>query len=108
MGFLNFIKKLLGIRPKKKRSYGLLKFKYNKNIKLRKATQQKAIKDYNRYIKNYYNKHKKFPNRYWLGRIVRGASHETIEYKKSKTGHWPRQWLRKYIYGLHGIKYTMR
>ncbi|MBR9701306.1 hypothetical protein GOV13_00100 [Candidatus Pacearchaeota archaeon] len=116
MGFLDFIRSIFIKKskriPKKRKvrrkTYGLLKFKYNRSIKLRRTTQQRAIRDYNRYIRNFVRAHKRNLNRYELGRIVRGASHVTIEYRKSKTGHWPRQWLRKYIYGLHGIRYTMR
>ncbi|MBT3642559.1 hypothetical protein HN532_01105 [archaeon] len=102
------IERLIGKLSKKGKSYGLLKFEYKSNIKLVKKTQQRAIRDHNLYVRNFKKAHKRNPNRYELGRIVRGASHETISYGKGKGGHWKRQWVRQYIYGLHKISYTKR
>jgi len=109
---LDFIKSIF-IRKSKKRkakekTYGLLKFKYKRYYKIVKITQKRAIRDYNRYVHNFVKKHKRNPGRRELGRIVRGCSHETISYRKGKSGHWKRQWVRQYLYGLHKISYTKR
>jgi hypothetical protein len=101
-------KKKFKKRDKEKKYYGILKFKYNYRLKISKITQERAIRNYNKYIRNFVRKHKRNPNRYELGRIVRGSSHETISYRKGKSGHWKRQWVRQYLYGLHGINYTKR
>ena len=116
MWFFNFIrrvfikksKKIFKKKKIKERTYRLLKFQYKSYYKISKITQKRAIRDYNRYVRNFVKKNKRNPNRRELGRIVRGASHETISYRKGKSGHWKRQWLRQYIYGLHKISYTKR
>jgi hypothetical protein len=101
-------KKTLKKKKVSKKTYGTLRFQYKRNIKLVKTTQQRAIRDYNRYLRNFVKKHKRNPGWIEFKRIVRGASHETIHYRKGKSGHWKRQWVRQYIYGLHGIKYTKK
>jgi len=92
----------------KEKTYGLLKFQYKNYYKITRITQKRAIRDHNRYVHNFVRKHRRNPDRRELGRIVRGSSHETIHYKKGKSGHWKRQWARQYIYGLHKINYIKR
>ena len=48
---------------RKEKSYGLLKFKYNNYYKIVKITQKRAIRDHNRYIRNFVRKHKRNPDR---------------------------------------------
>ena len=114
MGLFNFIKNFFIKKPKKipkkrkEKTYGLLKFQYKNYYKIGRITQRRAIKDNNRYIRNFVRKYKRNPNRIELGRIVRGSSHKTIAYRKGNSGHWKRQWLRQYIYGLHKISYNKK
>jgi len=108
MKLFNFIRNIFIRKPKKGKTYGLLKFKYNNYYKIVRVTQKRAIRDYNRYVRNFVRKHKRNPDRRELGRIVRGSSHETISYRKGKSGHWKRQWVRQYLYGLHKISYKKR
>jgi hypothetical protein len=91
-------------RKGKAKIYGPLQFQYKSFYKISIATQKKAIIDHNKYLRNFVRKHKRNPNRFELGRIVRGFSHKTIP-QRGKRGHWKRQWLRQYIYSLHKVSY---
>jgi len=93
---------------RKEKSYGLLKFKYNNYYKIVKITQKRAIRDHNRYIRNFVRKHKRNPDRRESSSSYDLNGHETISYRKGKSGHWKRQWVRQYLYGLHKIKYTKK
>ncbi len=114
MGLWNWIKRLFGIgkrQPKiypTTKTYGPLKFVFKSNYGLLFRTELKAVRDHNKYVHNFIRAHKRGPTRYELGRIIRGASHETIKYRKGKSGHWGRQKIRRYLFNLHKIDYTMR
>ena len=58
-------------------------------------------------MRNFIKAHQRKPNRWEIGRIIRGSSHETI-YKKGISGHSKRQRIRQYVYGLHKIGYIRK
>ena len=99
--------KLRKVIKSKRRTFGELKYQYKNYYRISPFIQKRGIADHNISIKKFMQSNKRYPNRYEVGRIVRGASHKTIPFRGRK-GHNQRQWLRQYIYGLHGISYLKK
>ena len=100
--------KEIGCRKSKRKTYKPLKYKFKKNYGISSSIQKKSVRDHNKFFYGFTKKKKRNPNRIDLGKIIRGASHDTVKYKRRNSGHWKRQKIRHYLFNLHGISYKKR
>ena len=105
MGLFTFIKKIL---EKISGKYGSLKFVFRKNYGLSYNTEKRAVEEHNKLVSQFIKKNGRKPIELELKGIIRKTSHVLVGYKPWKTGHWPRQKIRQYLFNLHGIGYTPR
>lgn len=84
-----------------------------KRYRISRTLKIRAEKAFRKRVRWYQNKGRNPYYRVFLGRIIRGASHDAYDPLnprafKTKRGHRIRQRVRKYLYNRLGLNYRMR